>query len=62
MNCELDIETSLDIAVQFPKILLKILPVSKEKAEEQGSNSILKTLDKDTGASLKRIEEYFRTL
>ncbi|GFH51172.1 hypothetical protein CTEN210_07648 [Chaetoceros tenuissimus] len=56
------IETSLDIAVQFPKFLLKILPVSKEKAEEQGSNSILKTLDKDTGASLKRIEEYFRTL
>ena len=56
------IETSLDIAVQFPKILLKILPVSKEKAEEQGSNSILKTLEKDTGASLKRIEEYFRTL
>lgn len=61
-DISLVIETSLDIAVQFPKFLLKILPVSKEKAEEQGSNSILKTLDKDTGASLKRIEEYFRTL
>jgi len=53
------IETSLDIAIKFPSLLMKILPVSKEKAEEQGSASVIKTLVKDTGASLERIATYY---
>lgn len=54
------IESMLDIAVRFPTFLLKILPVSKEKAEEQGSASVMKTLDKDTGASLQRVVDYYK--
>jgi hypothetical protein len=53
------LETSLDIAINFPSMLLKILPVSKEKAEEQGSASVTKTLVKDTAASLERIAKYY---
>lgn len=53
------LETSLDIAVNFPSLLLKILPVSKEKAEEQGSASVTKALIKDTAASLERIAKYY---
>ena len=54
------IESMLDIAVKFPSFLLKILPVSKEKAEEQGSASVMKTLLKDTAASLERVVEFYR--
>jgi len=56
------IETSLDIAVKFPSLLLKILPVSKEKAEEQGSASVIKVLVRDTGASLERIALYYTNM
>jgi len=54
------IESMLDIAIKFPTFLLKILPVSKEKAEEQGSASVMKTLVKDTGASLQRVVDYYK--
>jgi hypothetical protein len=54
------IESMLDIAIKFPTFLLKILPVSKEKAEEQGSASVMKTLVRDTGASLQRVVEYYK--
>ncbi len=49
------IDAFLDIAVEFPSTLLKILPVSKEKAEEQGSTAIAKTLTNDTGAAVRKI-------
>jgi len=48
-------KVSLEIGVQFPAIFLKLLPVSKEKAEEQGSASISKELDKDIVPALKRL-------
>jgi hypothetical protein len=54
------IESMLDIAIKFPTFLLKILPVSKEKAEEQGSASVMKTLVRDTGASLQRTVEHYK--
>lgn len=53
------IDSSLDISVKFPSLLLKILPVSKEKAEEQGSASVKKVLMKDTSASLRRIADFY---
>ena len=53
----------LEVDVSFPSILLKILPVSKEKAEEQGSNSLLKALEKDVGPSVEDFrKEYLRWL
>ncbi len=53
------IEASLEIVVKFPSFLLKILPVSKEKAEEQGSASVLKTMGKDIEAVLPKIRDYY---
>uniref|UniRef100_A0A7S3QBR3 Uncharacterized protein n=1 Tax=Chaetoceros debilis TaxID=122233 RepID=A0A7S3QBR3_9STRA len=50
----------LDIAVKFPSLLLKILPVSKEKAEEEGSASIMKTLVKDTEPTIPVLMECYR--
>jgi hypothetical protein len=53
------IDTNLDISIQFPTLLLKLLPVSKEKAEEQGSEVIMNTLTKDTEAMIPKLEEFY---
>jgi len=39
--------TMLELSVEFPSLLLKLMPVSKEKAEEQFSSSIRNTVEKD---------------
>jgi len=52
-------DCSLSVGVNFPKILMKILPVSKEKAEEQGSEAISKTIQKDLTASMELFREKF---
>ena len=49
----------LEVDVSFPKVLLRILPVSKEKAEEQGSQSILKTIEKDSGPALESFKHAY---
>mmetsp|Transcript_4822 Transcript_4822/g.6743 ORF Transcript_4822/g.6743 Transcript_4822/m.6743 type:complete len:302 (-) Transcript_4822:85-990(-) len=46
----------LKIAVKFPTFLFRILPVSKEKAEQQGSEAVEKAIVRDTEAAT----EYFR--
>mmetsp|Transcript_23720 Transcript_23720/g.26168 ORF Transcript_23720/g.26168 Transcript_23720/m.26168 type:complete len:287 (+) Transcript_23720:58-918(+) len=48
-------DVDFKIQVTFPKLLLRILPVSKEKAEAQGSEAIMKTLDKDITAVMKAL-------
>jgi len=52
-------QTSFEISVQFSSLLLKILPVSKEKAEEQGSASILKALKKDFDVVVPKIAQVY---
>jgi len=52
-------ETCLEILVTFPSILMKILPTSKEKAEEQGGSAIAKAIDKDVQTSMKALEEAY---
>jgi hypothetical protein len=47
------------ITVSFPKVLLRILPVSKEKAEEQGSDAIGKTLEKDLQNAIKTLRQQY---
>lgn len=49
------VDTQLQVNINFPAILLRILPVSKSKAEEQGSLSLEKLLDKDFNAVLPRL-------
>ena len=48
-----------EIKISFPKLLLRILPVSKEKAEEQGSTTIGKTLTKDLNNSMKVLRQQY---
>jgi hypothetical protein len=47
------------IAVKFPKLLLNLLPVSRERAEEQGSAAIKKTLESDILMAVKVMVEKF---
>jgi hypothetical protein len=49
----------LSISVSFPSILLKILPVSKEMAESQGSEAINRVVTRDIGPSLEALKKKF---
>lgn len=42
----------MQVTVEFPAALVKILPASKEKMEEQGSTSILKAVSKDVDVAV----------
>lgn len=56
-------ESNLMVDLKFPSFLLKILPVSKEKAEEQGSEALLKALEKDVVPAINNFrEEYIKYL
>ena len=52
-------EASIEIIVEFPSFLLKILPVSKEKAEAQGSASISKTISEDARKAVAGVYESY---
>ena len=45
--------------VFFPQLLLRILPVSKEKAEQQGSAAIGKALEKDLNKAMQTLRQQF---
>lgn len=49
----------LTISVSFPSFLLKILPVSAEMAETQGSEAIHKVVTRDIGPSLEMLKKQF---
>lgn len=49
----------MQVTVEFPAVLMKILPTSIEKMEEQGSKSILKTVSKDIDTAMKVAHEKF---
>lgn len=52
-------EGYIKISVKFPAVLLKILPVSREKAEEQGSTAIQRVIEKDGQAGLFAFRDSF---
>ena len=54
------VESKLEVIVKFPALLLKVLPVSKEKAEQQGSASVLKAMSTDIEAVLPKIRDSYR--
>lgn len=56
------LEGKLNIAVKFPSLLLKILPVSKEKAEESGTASVTKALEKDMLPAFKNLIDFYTNL
>lgn len=49
----------LSICVSFPTILLKILPVSKQMAESQGSEAINRVVTRDIGPSLEALKKKY---
>lgn len=55
------IETILEICVNFPAILLKLLPVKKEKAEAQGSSAVSKILRKDIDLAITTFRDTYAT-
>ena len=52
----------LVIDVSFPSIFLNILPVSKETAERQGSEAILKVVSRDIGPCLDELRREYSEL
>ena len=46
---------NVEIVTEVSKSLLKILPASKEKIQEQGSVSVSKTIEKDVRSSLESV-------
>ena len=52
-------EANLQVKISFPKILLKILPTTQEKAEQNGAVSITRALEKEQMPSLTKLEELY---
>ena len=52
-------DASIHIKVKFPALLLKLLPASKEKVEDQGSASLAKTIRKEIDGSTKSLYSSF---
>jgi hypothetical protein len=53
------IETILEICVNFSAILLKLLPVKKEKAEAQGSSAVSRILRKDIDLAITTFRDTY---
>jgi hypothetical protein len=51
--------SSLEVAIKIPSLLLRILPVSKEKAEEQGSAAVLKAVEVDASKGIAKFKEAY---
>lgn len=55
------ISAMLEIDVNFPSLLLRLLPISKEKAEAQGSAAVLKTISKGIEASIMGFRDNYNS-
>lgn len=53
------IETFLEIRINFPAFLLKILPVTKKKAEAQGSQGIAKVIESDIDIAMAKFRDMY---
>jgi hypothetical protein len=54
-----NVDVKFQIVIKFPTILVRLLPVSKEKMEENGTASVLKAISKDIMASVEGTREAF---
>lgn len=54
---QFDLEMS--VVVKFPAVLLKVLPTSKEKMEQQGSESVIKAVSKEIIPAVDKVVEKF---
>ena len=53
-------DCTVQVLVQFPRFLMKILPVSQAKMEEQGSLSVQKAVEKDVIRAINGTSEAFQ--
>jgi len=53
------IDGHLKVSVKFPSFLLKILPMKKEKAEEQGSQAIQQAVEKESKEGLLAFRDLY---
>lgn len=53
------IETFLEVRIKFPAFLLKILPVTKQKAEAQGSQGIAKLIKSDIDIAMAKFRDLY---
>lgn len=56
---EIKLRTRVQVNVEFPNALLKILPLSKEKMEEEGSKSVLQSVAKDMPGTFEVVKDAF---
>lgn len=49
----------VQVEVKFPKVLVKIMPMSKEKMEQQGSASVTKAVEKDVAKAVQSAIDAF---
>ena len=55
----IDFESSFQVQVKLPSFILKIMPVSKNRAEMQGSSAVTRFVEKGVMESLQRFERTF---
>jgi hypothetical protein len=55
----INFDCEIEITVKFPKWVVKILPVSKEKMEEQGSASVKKAVGNDISKCVESANDAF---
>ena len=55
----LSFESSFQVKTKFPSFLLKVLPISKERAEQQGSSAVANFVQRGVVDSLQRFEAAF---
>lgn len=57
MNMKLQMDIDFTTTVTFPKVLLKLLPASKQKVQERGSRSIHQVVEKDAQDALNAVRD-----
>lgn len=55
-----NIDASLEVRINIPKLMMRLLPMKIEKFERKGSAAIQQLLDKDLQQSVKRLEETYQ--
>jgi hypothetical protein len=62
-SCYVTFEMSTDfrLTLQFPKVVLRMLPTSQEKAEAQGSKAIANAIRNDSQGAMTAFESAYRT-
>ncbi len=54
-----NVNATLEIRVNIPKRMMRLIPMKFEKFEKQGSTAIQKLLDRDLQQSIKRLKDKY---